>query len=174
MLTEQLFLWTRGKNMVGLLIFAALLALGLFVGGYIERKHFADLDQREEATQNMLVTQIKTYPAVSFEKQPTFLCSEVVISSDYLKTFLSGIRKFFGGELKSFRTILERARREALVRLKEDASSQGYDAICNVRLETAAIAGKGAGSKNKVMMASIIATGTAYTSNRSPGLNHLA
>jgi len=157
-----------------LVMMLGFLSLGLFVGGYIERKHFADLDRREEATRNMLVTQIKTYPAMGFEKQPTFLCSEVVISSDYLKTFLSSIRKFFGGELKSFRTILERARREALLRLKEDARRQGYDAICNVRLETAAIAGKGAGSKNKVMMASIIATGTAYTSNRSPGLNQLA
>lgn len=165
--------------MIGLLfqigIPLLLLALGLFVGGYIERKHFENLEEREAATADMLVTQIKTFPAMGFDKQPTVLCGEVVISSDYLKTFLSTIRKLFGGELKSFRTLLERARREALLRLKEEARSQGYDAICNVRLETASIGGKGSpNNKNKMMMASIIASGTAYTSNRSPGLNQIA
>ena len=151
-------------------IFASLLALGLFVGGYVERRHFADLARREEETQHMLVTQVKSFPSMSFQKEPTMLCGEVVISSDYLKTFLSAIRKLFGGELKSFQTLLVRARREALLRLKEEARDQGYDAICNVRLETAAIAGKGNNSKNKIMMASILATGTAYCSDRAtPG-----
>ena len=151
-----------------------LIALGFFVGGYIERKHFRDLDQREEATRDMLVTQVKSFPMHINEKQPKFVVSEVVISGDYLKLILSAIRKIFGGELRSFQTLLERARREALLRLKEDARREGYNAICNVRLETAAIAGKGSKGSNKLMMASIIATGTAYSSSQSPGLHHLA
>lgn len=149
-------------------LFLGLIALGLFVGGYLERKHIASLDRRESETRHMLVTQLKSFPLNSpTGKPPTMLCGEVVISSDYLKTFLATIRKLFGGELRSFQTLLDRARREALQRIKEDAVRRGYDAICNVRLETAAIAGRGSSNKNKIVMVSIIASGTAYCTSRN-------
>lgn len=156
-------------------IFLGLIGLGLFVGGYVERRHTASLDRREAETSHMLVTQLKSFPLESpADKAPAMLCREVVISSDYLKTFLSAIRKLFGGELRSFQTLLDRARREALQRLKEDALRAGYDAVCNVRLETAAIAGRGTSNKNKIMMAAIMASGTAYCTsrNRAPSSAH--
>ena len=146
-----------------LIFFLGPLALGLFVGGYVERKHLADLAEREQQTSHMLVTQLKSFP----DLQPGTSCivhGEVVISSDYLKTLLSAFRRIIGGELRSFQTMLDRARREAILRLKEDAQRHGCNAICNVRLETAAIAGTGSGNKNKVMMASILASATAYHS----------
>ena len=40
---------------------------------------------------------------------------------DYLKNFLSRIRNIFGGEMKSYRTLMVRARREALLRIVEQA-----------------------------------------------------
>ncbi|MGB5331529.1 MAG: heavy metal-binding domain-containing protein, partial [Woeseiaceae bacterium] len=41
---------------------------------------------------------------------------------------------------KTYEPLLERARREALLRMTESAREQGYDAIFNVRLETSRLA----------------------------------
>ena len=58
--------------------------------------------------------------------------------------------------------LLERARREAVLRIQEEAKELGYDAVCNIRLETADVGGRGSNNKNKIVMASILASGTAY------------
>lgn len=148
---------------IGLAIFVGLLAMGLFIGGYNERQHLESMRQREVAVGDLLVTQIKSYPASApGAATPTLLVSEVVISSDYLKTFLAGLRNIFGGEVKSFQTMLERSRAEALLRLKEQAVAQGYNALCNVRLETADLGGRESSQKNRIVMAPIIASATAY------------
>ncbi len=146
---------------VGLFVF--LLLLGLVVGGMTERNHFRRLREREVQTQDILVTQIRSFPAyAAVGPPPTMLVAEVVISSDYLKSFLARLRKIFGGEIRSVGTLLERARREVLLRIKEQARDQGYNAVCNVRLETADISGRGSNSKNKVIMAALLASATAY------------
>ena len=142
----------------------ALLALGLFAGGYAERQHIRSLQQREAATRDMLVTQIKSFPGhVPGTNSPQAIFAEVVIASDYLKTFLAGIRSFFGGEVGSYQTLLDRARREATQRILELARRQGYNAVCNLRLETADIGGNSVTQgKNRMVMAAILASGTAY------------
>ena len=150
-------------ELIGPLIFVGFfLALGLFAGGWAERSHFKRLDKREEETGEILITQIKKYPgAVAAELPPAMFVGECVISSDYLKTFLASIRKFFGGEIKSYQTLLDRARREALLRIVEQAQDAGYNAVCNVRFENADVGGSTAMKKGMVMVA-ILATGTAY------------
>lgn len=147
--------------------FIGLICVGLFVGGTIERKHFQDLELREQRTQHMLVTQLKTFPdAQPSNLTPTMLVSETVISSDYLKSFLGGLRNIFGGQVKSFQTLLERGRREAILRLKEESLQLGYDAICNIRIDTADIGGRNSNKKKQIVMASILASGTAYSTGR--------
>ncbi len=46
----------------------------------------------------------------------------------------------FGGRVKSYESLLDRARREALLRLKKDAMDEGYHAVVNVRFSTSSIA----------------------------------
>jgi uncharacterized protein YbjQ (UPF0145 family) len=142
--------------------FLLLIAVGLFIGGYIERRHFRRLDAREAANGSFLITQLKSYPfAVAGPAAPTILFGEAVISSDYLKTFLGGIRKIFGGEMRSYQSLLVRARREALQRLVEDAQSQGYNAVCNVRYASTDISGASK-SRRRAVMVTILASATAY------------
>jgi uncharacterized protein YbjQ (UPF0145 family) len=45
-----------------------------------------------------------------------------------------------GGRIKTYEPLLDRARREAILRMTEEARSQGYDAVFNVRLETSRLA----------------------------------
>lgn len=150
--------------------FLVFLTLGFVVGGYMERRHLADLAEREARVVGVLATQVKSFPfAGPSQPAPTMLVAETVVSSDYLKSFLAGWRSIFGGEVRSFRTIMERARREALVQLKEQAVQSGYNAICNLRIDTADVGGRGANQKNKIVMASILASGTAYVATGPNG-----
>lgn len=154
------------EDLIGLILtfggIALFLALGYFVGGWTERKHFASLTEREQAHANVLVSQIKTFPGATADgPAPTVLFGEAVIASDYLKTFLAGLRNIFGGEVKSYQTLLDRARRESLQRILEQAQQQGYNAVCNVRFENADVGGNTATKKGAVM-AAILASATAY------------
>lgn len=150
--------------MYPLIFTGILLALGFFVGGRTERKHFANLEDRESAIADFVSTQSKHYLGQPQPGHPpTMIVKEVIIASDYLKTFVAGIRNIFGGEVKSFESLLERARREALLRIIEEANANGYNAICNLRMETAEIGGNT--RRKGTAMASILASATAYRTN---------
>lgn len=139
--------------------------LGIVGGRITEAMHFKSLDRRALEYEDMLISQVRSFPECLPGRQPpTLVVAEVVIASDYLKTFLASLRKIFGGEVRSFEKMQRRARREAILRLLEQARSQGYNAICNVRLETADIGGGATMSKNPAAMAAILASATAYTS----------
>jgi uncharacterized protein YbjQ (UPF0145 family) len=63
-----------------------------------------------------------------------------------------------GGRVKAYETLLDRARREALLRLKEDAVERGYHAVVNVRLETCRIAN--ARNSERIAGLEVLAYGT--------------
>ncbi len=135
--------------------------LGLIVGQAVERAHFRQLSRREEAVAHMLVTDVKTFPGgVTARRSPEMIVNQAVIATDYLKSFLAGLRKILGGELTSYLSLMERARREALLRVLEEAREKGYDAVCNVRLDTADIGG--AATARGVVMVAVMVSATAY------------
>ncbi|MFN9720275.1 MAG: YbjQ family protein [Planctomycetota bacterium] len=139
-----------------------LVVCGLIIGRMVEKNHFAELDRREAANRNFLVTNSKTYPdAAAGFQEPAMVTSEVVIGSDYLKSFLSGWRGIFGGEMKSLQALQVRAKREAIARLIDQARAQGYNAICNLRVDGITVVGA-TKQNNKMLMASVLATATAY------------
>jgi uncharacterized protein YbjQ (UPF0145 family) len=79
----------------------------------------------------------------------------VVVSADYFKTFVAGLRNLFGGRLRTYETLMERARREALLRLKEQARQRGAKMIICVRFETTTI------SRGWAAAMEVLAYGTA-------------
>lgn len=145
-------------------IVAVMLLLGWTFGSLAESRHRRGLRRRQAILSYMLLSDIKTFPGGVDPHSPTTLVvAEAVIATDYLKSFLATIRKILGGEVRSYLSLMERARSEALLRIMEQARQCGCDAICNVRLETAAIGGM---TKKAVAMVGVIASGTAY---RRPG-----
>jgi uncharacterized protein YbjQ (UPF0145 family) len=140
--------------------------LGFFFGRRAERRHFADLRIRERMCEDMVATQLKGFLAPArFGKSPKLIMAETVIASDYLKSFLAKLQNIFGGEVKSFVTLLERGRREVTIQLKEKAAADGYNAICNLRLNTADVGGMNA---RAVTMASVLGWATAYNTTLAP------
>ena len=87
-------------------------------------------------------------PAITFEEPPAdwridssgLVAGNVVVSLDYFKRFAASLRVIIGGRVRAFEPLLDRGRREALLRMKQQASEQGFDAVINVRLETSRIA----------------------------------
>jgi uncharacterized protein YbjQ (UPF0145 family) len=143
-----------------------LLILGFTSGTIVEKRHFARLDQREDVNRATLQTQSKLFLSpTAGGKTPTMIHSETVVASDYFKNFLSAFRKLFGGEMKSYHSLMERARRESLAKLIEQAQGMGYNAVCNVRLEPADVSGAVTNPKKKSVMVCIIGTATAYDSD---------
>jgi uncharacterized protein YbjQ (UPF0145 family) len=120
-----------------------LIVIGFTIGKVVERRHFADLARREAQLGPMLVTNVRPYaPGAQASPQPQMVVVEVVIAADYFKTFVAALKKIVGGELRTYENIARRARAEALLRLKETAKGAGYNALCNLRMDSADVIGR--------------------------------
>ena len=141
--------------LVMLFILLPFLPLFLFsgIGAWGERRHMRSILARE--------ADFRGFPVSNLRRPPTgahgafLVAGSVVLSADAWKTMLAGFRKIFGGRFRSIEPVLERARREAILRLLEEARSRGADAVHNVRLETANL------SSTQSLMIEVIAYGTA-------------
>ena len=153
-------------NAIGLIIqlgtFTIAILLGLIMGRMAEKRHFESLAKRESELKGFLVSDLKGYPGeILPEKGSSLVLGEAVIATDYLKSFLAKIKRILGGELKSYESLMERARREAVVRMLQEAKFLGHNAVCNLRMDTADI---GAGSTSRGMaMVVVMVSGTAYS-----------
>lgn len=146
--------WVFGL-LVYLLPIVGLIFFG-FIGAYVEKKHYASIRAREAATATLPIMAARTLEAGRVVADARLVVAEVMISHDYFKRYLAQLRNFFGGRIRSYDTLMDRARREALLRLKEQ--SPGASIIANLRLETVCISTQ---QKNAVVGVSIVAYGTA-------------
>ncbi len=145
---------------------AILLILGFTVGSVVERMHFRRLARREAALSYMLVTDTKSMPVTTTGESCGLVVGEVVIAADYFKTFLAGLRKLVGGNLRTYETLMERARREAILRMMESAQGMGANRVINIRLASSDIGGMR--RRRRAAMVEMYAFGTAiYVPNGS-------
>lgn len=138
------------------------LALGYGVGSALEKSHYGNIQKREK--------DYLTLPAVTskkIEEQDNIVSAQlvtgsVVVSLDYFKRFLAGLRNIVGGRVKSYETILDRGRREAVLRMKEQARVLNADMIINMRFQTSGI-GQITKKKGAIGCFEVLAYGTAVT-----------
>ena len=143
-----------------LFIFLFLLCLGYIAGTITERRHYRSIAGREE--------QLLTLPVITAEWRITdhevtrveLVSGSAVISIDYFKRLLAILRNLFGGRVSSYESLVDRARRGAILRMKEKAAEMQASIVVNLRLETAAI-GNSANRKGQVGRVEAIAYGTA-------------
>lgn len=108
-----------------------------FIGSFLENRHYQSIRSREAALLRLPAVPIRTPEAGRVIVDARLVSGSVVVSNDYFKKFLAGLRKIFGGRLRSYESLIDRARREAVLRMKE--SCPDADAILNLRLETSTI-----------------------------------
>jgi len=128
-------------------------------GIWSEKKHYKSIIQREKMLINRPgVTIGKTIVAQQPIARSWLVVGSVAIGQDYFKRFLAMLRNLVGGRVKSYETLIDRARREAILRMKENA--RGADIILNLRLETSSI-GKQSHRKKTMGCVEAFAYGTA-------------
>lgn len=144
--------------MIDIIIFLILVVLGYSIGTLAEKRHFRSIEKREAAHLQQPIVTMETaiYPDDQIESA-TMVSGSAVISVDYFKRLLASLRNIFGGTVKSYESLLDRARREALLRMREAATDAGI--IVNVRIETTAIGRRA--NKKGVGCVEAIAYGTA-------------
>ncbi len=148
---------------------ALLIVAGFFAGSWNERRHFRRIVKREEELRAILAFAIRRVPSDLALSAPHLVTGSAVISVDYFKRFAAGLRGIVGGRIGSYESLFERARREAMIRMKQTAQGAGSNIVLNVKLDTTRIY---AGSRGGVVSVEAIAYGTAYLRHDEPAEIH--
>jgi uncharacterized protein YbjQ (UPF0145 family) len=140
--------------------------IGLVFGSWNERKHYRSIVAREAQLKHILVFNEKR-PPLEVTGLPFHLVQgSVVVSSDYFKNIAAGLRSFFGGRLSVYETLLDRARREAVLRMKAEAQARGANIVVNVLFETCNLTQQQPGA---IVSCEVLVYGTAWALPRPAG-----
>jgi uncharacterized protein YbjQ (UPF0145 family) len=146
-----------------LVFFALLFLVGYFAGRWNERRHYDSIRRRERELAGVLIFTSRFPPPTTARVDTGMVSGSAVISEDFFKGVLAGLYSFFGGRIRSYESLLDRARREAVLRMKADARTRGARMVVNVKFQTFAIGGRGQDSLKGVEM---LVYGTALSPAR--------
>ncbi|WKZ56972.1 MAG: heavy metal-binding domain-containing protein [Bdellovibrionota bacterium] len=144
--------------MIELGITLTLLLCGLVVGSLIERRHYESIREREFLTRRTPLVSHEQIADPMLVQEAALVVGNVVIGMDYFKWFAGWVRSVFGGRVTAYETLVDRARREAVLRMKDAA--KGFDIIVNTRIESCSIGG-GTGQRAGIPSIEVFAYGTA-------------
>jgi uncharacterized protein YbjQ (UPF0145 family) len=148
-----------------LVIFFTLMGLGYTCGSFAEKRHYKSINRREKELVKLMVVNAEGKFAEGAVKDSFLVNGNTVVSNDYFKRLLAILRNIFGGRVKAYESLIDRARREAILRMKEEAREKGAHMIVNLRLETSTI-GRTANKKKKIGSIEALAYGTAVVMNK--------
>lgn len=151
-----------------LLIAVGLLVLGYVFGAIAERRHYQRIRQREQELSSVMLFGARVDQSELAAREARLVTGSVVISIDYFKRFVSGLRAIIGGRLRTYETLVDRARREAVIRMKDDAQRAGANMIFNVKIETASIS---KGGDRAIGSVEVLAYGTAVQATAHPDVS---
>ncbi|MGP5272059.1 YbjQ family protein [Psychrobacter faecalis] len=135
-----------------------LFVVGWFFGSRHERQHLAQLKIAEKELGHIVVSTERFYvPKLDAHTEGELVLGSVVIAQDYFKMVIARVLSIFGKNLTTYETLLDRARREAAVRMRSQAQAKGYSHIYGLRFEVSNVNQLGS-------MVEAIAYGTAVHS----------
>jgi uncharacterized protein YbjQ (UPF0145 family) len=144
--------------MFELIIIAGLLLTGYVVGTLLENTHYNSIRAREKELNAIPAIASKILPTEFEPCETALVAGNVVISVDYFKKFVAGLRIIIGGRVTTFESLIDRARREAVLRMKEEARKLGANYVFNIKMETSSIS---KGQNNSIGSVEVLAYGTA-------------
>ncbi len=131
--------------------------IGFVFGRTIEANHFRRLARREAETSDIL-TFSERFPPEGVS-EGVLVSGSVALAQDGFKALLASLRMFFGGRIATYEQLVHRARREAVLRMKDDARAKGADLIFNVKFVTSNIAASD--PRRPTLAVEVLAFGTA-------------
>jgi uncharacterized protein YbjQ (UPF0145 family) len=146
--------------LIQLAFIGLLLLVGLVFGRMAEKRHYRDIERREAELADLLVFNERTPPADRPIREATLVVGSVVIGEDYFKRMAAALKGLVGGRLTAYESLMDRGRREAILRMKEAARARGARSVFNVRFETASLSEAHVGAR-PMFSAEFIAYGTA-------------
>jgi uncharacterized protein YbjQ (UPF0145 family) len=131
---DLLFAYLQNQEFI---LTVVLLILGFVVGNFFEKRHMKSIKAREKfffkmPAVTMRLKKILPEPYWGQIESTRLVVGTVVISPDYFRHVLGGIINILGGQIGSYESVLDRARREAILRMKEAAPMA--DIIVNTHL----------------------------------------
>src|SRR3990172_1540400 len=144
--------------MIELIIFVCLLLAGYVFGQMLEQSHYRSIRKRESLLRNIPLIASKKLPDEFTPCTTSLVAGNVVISVDFFKKFVAGLRNLVGGRVTTYESLIDRARREALLRMREEAGKLGANYVFNVKMETSSIS---KGQRNTIGSVEVLAYGTA-------------
>ena len=85
-----------------------LLMVAYFIGTWIERRHFRSIRERESENAGFPVVSFDTMPDDWGASSSTLVSGSVVVSLDYFKRVIAGLRSLVGGRIKTYEPLLDR------------------------------------------------------------------
>lgn len=146
---------------IGVGSFILFLVVGYTIGTLVEKGHYASIRRREAELRDLLVIQSRYPPQSLGPCRQAFVQGSVVIGMDYFKRTLAKLRNIVGGNVGSYETLVERARREAVLRLKEEAREMKATCVLNIKFSTANVM-SGDKNNNGAGCVEVVAYGTAF------------
>jgi uncharacterized protein YbjQ (UPF0145 family) len=144
-----------------LIIVIVLIGLGYVVGSIAEKKHYRSIISREAQLLHIPTVSVKNMIKDDVDIiDARMVQGSVVISIDHFKRILASLRNIFGGKVTAYESLIDRARREAILRMKE--KSPNADIVLNTRIETSTI-GRSANSRKSIGSIEAMAYGTAVS-----------
>jgi uncharacterized protein YbjQ (UPF0145 family) len=147
-------------ELIQLGFFLLLLVFGFIFGRYAERKHYRSIWQREDELRHVLVLNLRFPPPGMLRHDGELVSGNVVISVDYFKTVVAGLRSLVGGRISVYESLLDRARREAILRMQAQAEKLGAEMVINMKFETSRVSGNAGRSIGSI---EVLAYGTALS-----------
>lgn len=151
--------------MYDLIILLVLLTVGYIFGQINEKRHYRSILRREQQLRSLLLVPSRFPPMYVQAPQTRLVAANVVISVDFFKVFVAGLRKFIGGRMRPYESLIDRARREAVLRMKAEAHKLGANMIFNVKFESVPLY---KGQRNSIQSVEALVYGTAIIPARPP------
>lgn len=147
-------------NFLPYVIFIVLMIIGFVFGRLAEKRHYKSIRGREDEYRDIVVIPGRQVPQEYHHYDGRMVQGSVVIAVDYFKVVVAGLRNLIGGRISSFESLLDRARREAVLRVQEEARALNASMVFNLKFETSRISGHG---RSKIWSVEVLAYGTALS-----------
>lgn len=122
------------------LVWLVLVAIGWYFGTRAERGHLKSLIIDEQKYQHIQVSSERFYEPKGVNES-ILVVGSVVIAQDKFKQAVAAILSLFGKNLTVYEMLLDRARREAVLRAKRQANDAGCRALYGLRFEMTEVEG---------------------------------